>query len=199
MASVFGNALKVPFRAVPLPPSAVIDGLPAGFKPDRGAPSFMLRRAPGRMPRDGASWADNRNSLGLVGGATGGAPLPPSSATRTRAPATTRACGHSAPVARRFRRAGNSTGAGLRRRHFSGRLTALCFAGGLCLQLLRRRVARRAYRVRVEADRPFDPTGEDIEALRRLAESDFPSSTARARRCSLIDEARAAGFRGRRD
>lgn len=62
--------------------------------------------------------------------------------------------------------------------HFSGRLTApLCIAGGICLQILKRRrieVAAHIASIAGEADRPFDPMGESVETLDALKRAPFP-------------------------
>jgi chorismate synthase len=70
--------------------------------------------------------------------------------------------------------------------HFSGRLTApLCIAGGICLQLLRRRgvdIAAHIASVGDIEDEPFDPMGPDAGVLTALRERAFP----------VLDEARGA-------
>ncbi len=67
---------------------------------------------------------------------------------------------------------------------FSGRMTApLCVAGGLCLQLLKRReISIHAHIRSIGAveDRPFDPMGEEEQALQLLQQAEFPTLSREA-------------------
>jgi len=207
MASVFGNALKVSIFGQSHSPAVgvVIDGLPAGFKPDFEAlKRFMLRRAPGRSRHATArSEADEPEILsGIVNGATCGAPLAAVIRNTDARPRDYEGVrdiprpSHADFAAQaKFHGAQDVSGGG----HFSGRLTApLCFAGGLCLQLLEAEgivIGAHIASIGNASDRPFNPLGEDTETLRRLAESDFPVlDSARGEKMqSVIDEAREAG------
>ena len=164
----------------------------------------MLRRAPGRSRHATARHEPDEPEIlsGLVGGVTCGAPLAAVIRNTNARPGDYEGLrdiprpSHADFAAQaKFHGAQDASGGG----HFSGRLTApLCFAGGLCLQLLEAEgiaIGAHIASIGIEADRPFDPLGEDIETLRRLAESDFPVlDGARGEKMqSLIDEARAAG------
>jgi len=80
--------------------------------------------------------------------------------------------------------------------HFSGRLTApLCIAGGICLQILRRRgihIAAHIASIGAVSDRAFDPVGETMEALAALTARPFPvlDEVAGERMCAEIESAR---------
>ena len=53
----------------------------------------------------------------------------------------------------------------------------MCIAGGICLQILKRRgieVAAHIASIAGEADRPFDPMGESVETLDALKRAPFP-------------------------
>ncbi|HHT16587.1 MAG TPA: chorismate synthase [Papillibacter sp.] len=207
MSSIFGNSIKVSIFGQSHSPAigVVIDGLPAGFAPDFDQlRQFMLRRAPGRSRHATARReADEPEILsGLVGGVTCGAPL---AAVIRNTDARSGDYENLRDVPRpshadfaaqaKFRGAQDIAGGG----HFSGRLTApLCFAGGLCLQLLAAEgvsVGAHIASIGTESDRPFSPLGEDAETLRRLTELDFPVLDAERGEAmqSVIDEARNAG------
>lgn len=61
---------------------------------------------------------------------------------------------------------------------FSGRMTApLCAAGGVCIQILRRRgidICAHVYSVAVEMDEPFEPMGESGNVFETIRRSEFP-------------------------
>ena len=121
----------------------VVEGIPAGYRIDRGALSaFMKRRAPGGLP-----WSTPRKEAdepeflgGLVDDVTCGAPLAAvirNTNTRSSDYDALRRIprpGHADYVAEvKFGGHQDASGGG----HFSGRLTApLCIAGGIAKQLL---------------------------------------------------------------
>lgn len=155
----------------------VMDGLPAGEKIDLDAlQRFMGRRAPGQN-----AWSTPRKEgdqftilSGLADGFTCGAPLCaviPNTNTRSGdynhlkdVPRP----GHADYTAQiKYRGFQDTAGGG----HFSGRLTApLCFAGGVCMQILARRgiaVGAHLEKVGGVTDARFDPvhiSGADVLA-----------------------------------
>jgi len=171
-----------------------IAGLPAGESVDlRELQRFLDRRAPGRSelstPR---READRPRVLsGLTGGVTDGGVFEAVIDNANVRPADYEALrfvprpGHADYPA--FVKSGGAAlpGGGA----FSGRLTApLCVAGGICLQLLRRRgvvLAAHIAELGGIADEPLDPVNTDAAALERLAEKDFP----------VLDEARGEAMR----
>ncbi|GJM55426.1 chorismate synthase [Granulimonas faecalis] len=189
----------------------VVEGLPAGFRPDMGRLArFMARRAPGRDP-----WSTPRREAdaprivsGLnPDGETCGAPLCAIVAnTNTRSSdyeelRRVPRPGHADwPVQVRWEGFQDVAGGG----HFSGRLTApLCVAGGICLQMLEGRgvsVAAHLAEVAGVADEPLvyrlDAPGAEA-ALRAqmaaLADAAFPVLDAEAGEAmrAAVEEARA--------
>ena len=123
-----------------------LDGLPAGEEIDlEQLQSFLDRRAPGRFP-----WTTSRKEAdipellsGLLNGKTCGAPITAiirNENTRSGDYAELRNTprpGHADYTAEvKYGGFQDAAGGG----HFSGRLTAaLCIAGGICLQILKRR------------------------------------------------------------
>ncbi|MGM9684258.1 MAG: chorismate synthase [Eubacteriales bacterium] len=83
--------------------------------------------------------------------------------------------------------------------HFSGRLTApLCIAGGICLQMLKRRgiiIGAHLYSVASVHDTPIDPVNVCAEDLKKMSRAEFPVIDAEAgeRMKAAIEEARLAG------
>lgn len=179
----------------------VVDGLPAGERIDADAlQSFLDRRAPGRN-----AWSTRRSEAdapeflsGLVNGVTCGAPL---CAVIRNGDAHSSDYdllrdvprpGH-ADYAAQIRYNGHQdvSGGG----HFSGRLTApLCVAGGICMQILRRRgveIGAHLVRVGEAEDDLYDPMLTEIPALC----GDFPavSESAALRMQAQIQIAREAG------
>ena len=162
-----------------------VDGLPAGEKIDlEQLQRFLDRRAPGRdataTPRKEADVP--RILCGLVDNVTCGAPLAAViENTNTRSKDYDKLKdvprpGHADYTAQiRYGGYQDVRGGG----HFSGRLTApLCIAGGIAIQILRRRgieVAAHIYSVGEARDRPFDPMGETAETLKALREAAFPA------------------------
>ncbi len=121
---------------------AVIEGLPAGLKLDMKAlKTFMSRRQPGQKGTTARKEADNPIILsGLVDGRTCGSPLAmmienkdAKSANYEQFRTVPRPMHADYPAFIKYEGYNDIAGGG----HFSGRLTApLCFAGGVCLQLL---------------------------------------------------------------
>lgn len=158
--SVFGQSHS---KAI----GAVIDGLPAGFKIDFDKlKAFTQRRAPGNASFSTArKEADEPVILsGLCDGVTCGAPLSMLiENTNTRSGdydnlrETPRPSHADFAANVKFGGFQDVAGGG----HFSGRLTApLCFAGGICLQMLEARgvwVRAHIYSIADVCDTPYDP------------------------------------------
>lgn len=186
MSSCYGNQLKLSVfgqshaEAI----GVVLDGLPAGEPIDlQELAGFMARRAPGAgalsTPRKEADAV--RILCGLLDGVTCGAPLTVIiENTNTRSadyekqrdiPRPSHA-DFTAQV--KYHGWQDIRGGG----HFSGRLTApICAAGGICLQILRRRGVRigaHVHSIAGFADAPLDPLCPDMEALRRAGERELP-------------------------
>ncbi len=161
-----------------------VDGLPAGERIDpEELQAFLSRRAPGRdataTPRKEADIP--KFLCGLVDDVTCGAPLCAvieNTNTRSKDYAQLKDVprpGHADYTAQvRYGGFQDVRGGG----HFSGRLTApLCIAGGIAIQILKRRgidIAAHIYSVGPVQDRPFDPMGESAEVLNELRKASFP-------------------------
>lgn len=186
MASYLGEHIHVSVFGQSHSPAigVVVDGLPAGERVDmEELGHFLKRRAPGQnatsTPRKEADLPQFLS--GLVDDVTCGAPLAAlieNTNTRSQDYAQLRdkpRPGHADFTAQvKYGGFQDVAGGG----HFSGRLTApLCIAGGICLQMLRRRgieVAAHIVSVAGEADRPFDPIGETVETMDALKRAPFP-------------------------
>ena len=186
MASYLGEHIHVSVFGQSHSPAigVVVDGLPAGERVDMEELGlFLKRRAPGQnatsTPRKEADLP--KFLSGLVDGVTCGAPLAAlieNTNTRSQDYAQLRdkpRPGHADFTAQvKYGGFQDVAGGG----HFSGRLTApLCIAGGICLQILKRRgieVAAHIASIAGEADRPFDPMGESVETLDALKRAPFP-------------------------
>ena len=186
MASYLGEHIHVSVFGQSHSPAigVVVDGLPAGERVDmEELGRFLKRRAPGQnatsTPRKEADLPQFLS--GLVDGVTCGAPLAAlieNTNTRSQDYAQLRdkpRPGHADFTAQvKYGGFQDVAGGG----HFSGRLTApLCIAGGICLQMLKRRgieVAAHIASVAGEADRPFDPMGESVETMDALKRAPFP-------------------------
>lgn len=182
-----------------------IDGLPAGERIDlEELSAFLQRRAPGRLDTSTPRREEDRPELlcGLLDGRTCGAPLAAVIAntnTRSGDYAQLRDVprpGHADYTAQvRYRGFQDVRGGG----HFSGRLTApLCVAGGICLQILKRRgieIAAHISSVGEWKDRPLNPMGEEGGTLEALRRAPFPvlEENAGERMRAAILEARARG------
>lgn len=204
MSSFYGNKLRISIFGQSHAPGigVVIEGLPAGFKPDMNAVrAFMARRAPGKSPLATARReADEAEILsGLADGACCGAPLCAvirNADTRSGDYAAIRDIprpGHADYTAQiKYGGHQDSAGGG----HFSGRLTApICFAGALAIQWLGAQgvtIASHVTRVGGETDRRFDPVSPEIEKL-----TDAPlrvlTPEAGARMARAIESTRADG------
>lgn len=186
MASYLGEHIHVSVFGQSHSPAigVVVDGLPAGERVDmEELGRFLKRRAPGQnatsTPRKEADLPQFLS--GLVDDVTCGAPLAAlieNTNTRSQDYAQLRdkpRPGHADFTAQvKYGGFQDVAGGG----HFSGRLTApLCIAGGICLQILKRRgieVAAHIASVAGEADRPFDPMGESVETMDALKRAPFP-------------------------
>lgn len=186
MASYLGEHIHVSVFGQSHSPAigVVVDGLPAGERVDmEELGRFLKRRAPGQnatsTPRKEADLPQFLS--GLVDDVTCGAPLAAlieNTNTRSQDYAQLRdkpRPGHADFTAQvKYGGYQDVAGGG----HFSGRLTApLCIAGGICLQMLKRRgieVAAHIASVAGEADRPFDPMGERVETMEKLKQAPFP-------------------------
>lgn len=186
MASYLGEHIHVSVFGQSHSPAigVVVDGLPAGERVDmEELGRFLKRRAPGQnatsTPRKEADLPQFLS--GLVDDVTCGAPLAAlieNTNTRSQDYAQLRdkpRPGHADFTAQvKYGGFQDVAGGG----HFSGRLTApLCIAGGICLQILKRRgieVAAHIASIAGEADQPFDPMGESVETLDALKRAPFP-------------------------
>ncbi len=162
----------------------VIDGLPAGFRPDMNrAAAFMARRAPGRN-----AWSTPRQEgdtpeilSGLVGGAACGAPVcavirnsDQHSKDYSGLKRTPRPSHADYPALVKYGDSYDVRGGG----QFSGRLTApLCFAGALAIQLLERQgitVAAHIDQIGGAVDAAPDFATLSREDLAALLKKPFP-------------------------
>ena len=186
MASYLGEHIHVSVFGQSHSPAigVVVDGLPAGERVDmEELGRFLKRRAPGQnatsTPRKEADLPQFLS--GLVDNVTCGAPLAAlieNTNTRSQDYAQLRdkpRPGHADFTAQvKYGGFQDVAGGG----HFSGRLTApLCIAGGICLQMLKRRgieVAAHIASIAGGADRPFDPMGESVETMDALKRAPFP-------------------------
>ena len=201
MSSLYGENLKVSIFGQSHGPAIgmTLDGIPAGLPVDEGAlQAFLARRAPGgsnlSTPRKEADRVEFLS--GIVDGRTCGAPIAAVIAnTNTRSGdyanlAVVPRPGHADYTAWvKYGGHADFAGGGA----FSGRLTApLCIAGGICLQLLKKRgievISRIASIGTVEdpapltastADKPFpvvdDAAGEAMRAAIAAAKADGDS------------------------
>lgn len=178
MSNQIGNRFRVLIYGQSHAPSigAVIEGLPAGFKPDWDAVhAFMARRAPGgnalstaRIEADLPEILSGLNERGE----TCGAPLAMrivNSDARSQDYAKLRDVprpGHADyPAYVKFGGANDIRGGG----QFSGRLTApLCFAGALAMQLLEKegiKIRARIAQIENVCDAPMNLVRPDLETI----------------------------------
>lgn len=199
MSNLIGNHYRVMVFGQSHAPSigAVIEGLPAGFRPDWDAVrAFMARRAPGGKLATSRREADLPEILSGLNerGETCGAPLAMrivNGDTKSQDYAKLRDVprpGHADyPAYVKFGGANDIRGGG----QFSGRLTApLCFAGALALQLLAREGIRiRAHIARIEnaADAPLDPVNPDLDAISDGDLAVIDPQAAEAMRRAILD------------
>ena len=181
-----------------------IEGLPSGLAIDFDELNvFLRRRAPGNAAYSTQrSEADKPEFLsGLAEGLTCGAPLAAiirntdmQSHDYDQIKDIPRPSHSDYPAYIKYGAAWDFRGGGA----FSGRLTApLCIAGGICLQLLKKkgiRIAAQITQIGKVKGRPFDPlnAGEEMNLLK---DGVFPALNAEAGRLMLeaIEEARQAG------
>lgn len=178
MSNRIGNQFSVLIYGQSHAPSigAVIEGLPAGFKPDWDAVrAFMARRAPGQNAMSTArKEADLPEILSGLNerGETCGAPLAMrivNGDARSQDYDKLRDVprpGHADyPASVRYGGANDIRGGG----QFSGRLTApLCFAGALAIQLLARegiRIRARIAQIENVCDAPLDYVKPNLDAI----------------------------------
>ena len=162
----------------------VLDGVPAGERVDIDSLlSFMARRAPGQnafsTPRKEADIPDIVS--GITEGMTCGAPIcAVIKNTNTRSGdydrlKNTPRPGH-ADFTAFIKHSGHNDARG--GGNFSGRMTApLCFAGGVLMQILKRRgieVAAHIYSIKDEFDDTADPVTGDMEKLKAAQKKPFP-------------------------
>ena len=199
MSNLIGNHYRVMVFGQSHAPSigAVIEGLPAGFRPDWDAVrAFMARRAPGGKLATSRREADLPEILSGLNerGETCGAPLAMrivNGDTKSQDYAKLRDVprpGHADyPAYVKFGGANDIRGGG----QFSGRLTApLCFAGALAMQLLAREgIHVRAHIARIEnaADAPLDPVNPDLDAISDGDLAVIDPQAAEAMRRAILD------------
>ncbi len=183
---------------------AVLDGMPAGFRPDIDALlAFMKRRAPGQNKMSTQRREADIPELlsGLSGGVTCGAPLSfVIRNTDQRSNDYAEICenprpGH-ADYTAHVKYGGHNDVAG--GGQFSGRLTApICAAGGVLLQYLKEHgitIAAHIENIGKAADVRFDPANVTGDELDRLLGKDFPviDDGAADRMTEEIEKARLA-------
>ena len=186
MSFEFGSSIHVRLFGQSHAPAigVVIDGLPAGFRPDLDAlQAFLDRRAPGKSPLATARKEADRPEFlsGLVDGVTCGAPLcavihntNQHSGDYAGLEDVPRPSHADYGAAVKYGAAHDIRGGG----QFSGRLTApLCIAGGLCLQLLKEQgvfVGAHIASIADVADDGFDGVSVDEATLTALTQKAFP-------------------------
>lgn len=183
---------------------AVLDGMPAGFKPDIEALcAFMKRRAPGQNKMSTKRMEDDIPEIlsGLAGGVTCGAPLSfiiRNKDQRSNDYAEIRDMprpAHADFTAHvKYGGAQDVAGGG----HFSGRLTApICAAGGVLLQYLKSKgitVGAHIENIGKAADKRFDAANVSSDDIEALLAKDFPvlEDTAAEKMAEEIEKARLA-------
>ena len=184
--NTLGNKLKVTIFGQSHGHSigCVVDGLPAGFRPDmEQLAAFMARRAPGRSSLSTQRKETDTPEIlsGMVDGALCGAPLCAVIKNSDHNSADYAALkdiprpSHADFTARmKYGESCDLRGGGA----FSGRLTApLCFAGGIALQILAHRGIRIGAHIAQVGnihDRTPDLAAIDTAALDRLSEKALP-------------------------
>lgn len=201
MSSSFGRNIRLTVFGQSHSPAIglVMEGLPAGFKPDlEQLRSFLRRRSPGQnLLSTQRQEADLFEVLaGMADGRLTGAPFAATIPNRdvrsqdyTGLKDSPRPGHADYPAQVKYGGHQDAAGGG----HFSGRLTApLCIAGGLCLQLLSQagiQVAAHLYSIGDIQDSPFDPLAPALHAVRPGYLSVLDEA-AGERMAALIDEAR---------
>lgn len=204
MSSVFGNKLKVSVFGQSHSDAigVVVDGLPAGFRPDLDEVGrFLARRSPAGKEGVTARSEPDRFEIvsGLFDSACCGAPLcalirneDVRSADYEKTRRTPRPS-HADYVAHvKYDGFEDYRGGG----HFSGRLTApLCFAGALAVQFLAQAgvdVCARVKSIGNAYDTYIDPAKVDADILSAIRDGDFPSLGDPAKLKKEIADAAAA-------
>ncbi len=206
MSFSYGTALRVTLfgQSHADAVGVVVDGLPAGIRPDmEKLRRFMARRAPGGALASARRETDEVEILsGLVNGYTCGAPVTALIKNRDARPAdyaafadTPRPSHADFAALQKYGAFHDIRGGGF----FSARLTApLCFAGALALGVLEERgifVGAHLLRVGNAQDSAFDPVNLDKETLLAPASRAFPVLEENAA-CAMeaeIESAREAG------
>jgi chorismate synthase len=185
MSSTWGNNIKVSIfgqshsEAI----GVCVDGFPAGEGVDVAElERFLRRRAPGHDPMSTARCEADRPKIlcGVVNGVTCGAPFAAiieNTDTRSGDYAdlidVPRPSHADYPAHVKYKGFQDVRGGG----HFSGRLTApLCIAGGICLQILRRRgieICAHIASVGNVEDERFTPLGVSEAEIKTLSEKKF--------------------------
>lgn len=206
MSSNFGNIVKISIfgQSHGEGIGVVIDGLPAGEKIDlESVQAFMARRAPGGQGATQRKEKDQVRILsGLVDGITCGAPLcgiientDVKSADYQAIADVPRPMHADYPAFVRHKGCNDVRGGG----HFSARLTApLCFAGAICIQLLKKQGVQLFGHVLSAGnvqDTPFDPMNEDPTGLLALLDRKPPvlDEAAGEKMLEAIENARTQG------
>lgn len=203
MSSSFGEQIKISIfgQSHSEGIGVVVDGLPAGEKIDMEAVrQFMQRRAPGRQAFATARKEGDEPEVlsGLFEDMTCGAPLcAVIRNTNTRSQdynqlkEIPRPAHADYPAMVRHRGYQDYRGGG----HFSGRLTApLCFAGAVCLQILKRRgidIGAHILEIADVEDEAVDGVNVTPEELLKVKQKDFPVMDDRAGQ-KMIDAIAAA-------
>jgi chorismate synthase len=204
MSSTVGSRLSLSIFGQSHAPAIgmTLEGIPAGETVDlEGLQQFLNRRAPGRNP-----WSTKRKEedvpeflAGLMDGRTCGTPLTAmirNQNTRSEDYENLRDVprpGHADfTAAQKFGGFQDVAGGG----HFSGRLTApLCIAGGICLQILRRRgiqIGAHIASIGEIQDQRFHPVMVEKTTLEKIQTEEFPvlDREAGVRMQEVIEKAR---------
>ncbi len=207
MSSSFGNMIKITTFGQSHSDSigVVVDGLPSGIEFDiNKVESFMQRRAPGKNRFSTTRQEADKPKIlsGLVDNTTCGAPVCAvieNNNTRSKdydkLKNIPRPMHSDYPASVKYNGFNDIRGGG----QFSGRLTApLCFAGALTKQILQNQdiqVFARIYSIGFEKDIDIDNVNPDINALKNVAEKDFPviDNISAEKMMNEIDNARNDG------
>ncbi|HOV69336.1 MAG TPA: chorismate synthase [Clostridia bacterium] len=185
MGSIWGNRLKISVfgESHGAGIGVIIDGLPAGIRPDEQAIGNVLaRRKPKRSAYSTTRTEDDIPKVisGLYQGRTNGAPLcAVFENTNVRSDDYSELAGKPRPghsdftAYIKYRGFNDPRGGG----HFSGRLTAcLVYAGAICMQVLGEKgieIGSHIYSIGSIQDLPFD-LDTTPELLKSIKEKDFP-------------------------
>jgi len=207
MSNTFGNNIKVSIFGQSHSPAVgvTVDGLPAGFSVDMDELNiFMQRRAPGRGVYATARKEPDLPEFisGLVDGVTCGSPLTAiirnkdtqaSDYDRLKDIPRPSHADYTAYI--KYGENHDIRGGGA----FSGRMTApLCIAGGICLQMLKKRgifIAAHISQIGSVFDRDFDPVGVNENDFEELKAAEFPvlDKDTGTQMLAAVSEAKNAG------